>query len=353
MKFALLGCGSVANKHAHALNLIPEADLVAVCDISAEAARAFGEKNQVAYFDSPHAMMQKTKPDVVSILTPSGCHFKDIMELVRYKCNFLVEKPLTLRLDEADDAIIACHQAGNQLCVVKQNRCNKPIVKLKEAIDKGRFGKMVMGTIRLRWSRDQTYYDSKDWRGTWAYDGGVLTNQASHHLDMLCWLMGRIDSVQANIATRLADIEVEDTAGAVISFQNGALGIIEATTATRPKDMEGSISIMGEKGIVEIGGFFMNKLKTWEFEDQEPEDETIFTDWGENPSEWAWNHTEYIKTVIKSLVNRAAVPVDGLEARRSLELIHAMYESSETGKRVRLRFMPEHCRLGIINGHIG
>ena len=140
-----------------------------------------------------------------------------------------------------------------------------PVVQLKKALDQGRFGKLIMGTVRVRWCRTQEYYDQDPWRGSWEFDGGVLCNQASHHIDLLEWMMGDIESVFAKGLTALADIEAEDTAVAVLKFRSGALGIIEATTATRPKDLEGSISILGELGSVEIGGFAANELKTWNF----------------------------------------------------------------------------------------
>ena len=152
-----------------------------------------------------------------------------------------------------------------RLFVVKQNRFNVPVVKAREALEAGRFGKLVLGTVRVRWCRDQSYYDQDAWRGTWAQDGGVLANQASHHVDMLGWFMGPVESVHARSARALVDIEAEDTAVATLKFRNGALGIIEATGATRPKDLEGSLSVLGEGGTVEIGGFAVNEIRHWNF----------------------------------------------------------------------------------------
>jgi UDP-N-acetyl-2-amino-2-deoxyglucuronate dehydrogenase len=204
-----------------------------------------------------------------------------------------------------------------------------------------------MGTVRVRWCRPQAYYDAAAWRGTWAWDGGVLTNQASHHIDMLEWLMGDVDSVTAMTCTRLAKIEAEDTAVAILRFRNGALGVIEATTATRPKDLEGSISILGEKGSVVVGGFAMDRLDTWEFAEKQPEDERIFATHGQNPTEFAWNHAAYLRGVVETIHSGAKALVDGLEGRKSLELINALYESAEIGREVPLRFRPKRCRLGI------
>lgn len=179
-------------------------------------------------------------------------------------------------------------------------------------------------------------------------DGGVLTNQASHHIDMLVWMMGDVLSVMAMTSTSLANIEAEDTGVAILKFRNNALGIIEATTATRPKDLEGSISILGEKGSVEISGFFMNQLKIWNFSEQDPMDSFIFDNYGNVPDEPAWNHTEYFKNVVESLKSGKRALVDGLEARKSIELISAIYESNEIGKEIFLKFKPTRCRLGIL-----
>jgi len=167
------------------------------------------------------------------------------------------------------------------LFVVKQNRYNRPVLKLRQALDAGRFGKLSLGTVRVRWCRPQTYYDQDAWRGTWKDDGGVFANQASHHIDLLQWLMGPVESVQSYTATRLVDIEVEDLGLAILRFTSGALGVIEATTTARPKDLEGSLSILGERGAVVIGGFAVNRLETWNFDVPSPDDE--------NPQEWSQN----------------------------------------------------------------
>jgi predicted dehydrogenase len=219
--------------------------------------------------------------------------------------------------------------------------------KLREAIEKDRFGKLVMGTVRVRWCRPQAYYDQDPWRGTWELDGGVLTNQASHHVDLLEWMMGSVDSVFAMSRTALVDIEAEDTAVVLLRFSNGALGIIEATTATRPKDLEGSISIMGEKGTVEIGGFAVNQMKVWNFAEPEPSDDEVLSTHSVNPPDvYGFGHKEYYDHVVKSVREGSANLVDGLQGRRSLELINAIYESVETGKEVHLRFRPHRARLG-------
>jgi predicted dehydrogenase len=285
--------------------------------------------------------------DVVVVLTASGNHAKDVTELAKYGKHIVVEKPMSLTLNDADQMIHACDKAGIRLFVIKQNRFNVPIMKLKEAIDSGRFGKLVLGTVRVRWCRKQDYYDQNPWRGTWAMDGGVLTNQASHHIDLLEWMFGEVESVFAISSTALANIEAEDTAVVNIKFKNGALGIIEATTAVRPSDLEGSISVMGEGGSVIVGGFAANELKIWNFENEIPEDNEMFDKYSRNPeNEIGYAHQAYYEHVVDCINNNKQQLIDGLEGRKSLELINAIYESIETEKKVNVRFAPKFCKLG-------
>lgn len=348
--FALVGCGQIARKHAYAVhNYLNTGELVAFVDRDRERAEKFGAEYGAPAFSSIAEMMNAVgdRVGVISVLTPSGAHCENVLELARYGKPLVVEKPLALRLEDADRMIEACDKYGTRLFVVHQNRYNLPVVKAREALDEGRFGKLVLGTVRLRWTRDQAYYDSESWRGTWAHDGGVFMNQAAHHIDMLTWFMGNVESVRSMAATRLVEIEAEDTGVAVLQFSNGALGVLEATTATRPKDLEGSISILGERGSVVIGGFFMNELQTWNFADQDPGDDRVLEEFGKNPSGFAYNLGEYLKDVVEAIESKKAALVDGLEGRRSLELITALYESIENDADVQLRFRPRKCRLGI------
>ncbi len=354
LRFVLVGCGRIARKHAEVLTtaLNEEAELAAVCDIITDRAKSIGEKYHVPYFSSYDDMLGSIDADVVSILTESGNHARHTIDIVKkYRKHMVVEKPMALLLDDADQMIRSCDEAGAKLFVVKQNRYNLPVMKLREALEAGRFGKLVMGTVRLRWSRDQRYYDQDAWRGTWAMDGGVFANQASHHIDLLKWMLGNPVSVFAKGATQLVKIETEDTGAAVIVFENGAIGIVEATTAVRPKDLEGSISILGEKGAVEIGGFAVNEMKIWNFQDPLPGDEEILGKYCQNPPDiYGFGHIKYLQNVIDTVNNKEMALVDGLEGRKSLELISAVYESIETGKEVQLRFRPSRCRLGLANG---
>lgn len=354
LRFALVGCGRIAKKHAEVLagGHVAGGSLAAVCDTRSERARGFGERYQVPWFGDCHEMMEKVGSiDVVSVLTPSGYHAQNTLELAAYGKHLVVEKPMALTVDDADAMIEACDRAGVRLFVVKQNRYNRAVLRVREALEAGRFGRLVMGTVRVRWCRTQEYYDQDPWRGTWALDGGVFANQASHHVDLLEWMLGEPESVFAKSTTALVDVEVEDTGIAVLKFVNGALGLIEATNATRPRDLEGSLSILGEKGTAVVGGFAVNELVTWQFTDHQPDDDLARAECSERPPDvYGFGHIPYLEHVVSCIRGDTPALVDGLEGRRSLELISAIYESIETGREVRLRFRPEHCRLGIKGG---
>jgi UDP-N-acetyl-2-amino-2-deoxyglucuronate dehydrogenase len=350
LNFALIGCGNIARKHAHVLKAqVPGASIGAFVDLVPARAEKFSTEFGAPAFSSVSELIRTMgdRIDVFSVLTPSGAHCANVLELADYGRPIVVEKPLALRLDDADRMIEACDNHGVKLFVVHQNRYNLPIMRAHEALQQGRFGRLVLGTVRLRWTRDQAYYDSEAWRGTWAHDGGVFMNQAVHHIDMLSWFMGAVDSVRSLAATRLVKIECEDTGVAVIRFNSGALGVLEATTATRPKDLEGSISILGERGTVVIGGFFMNELVTWSFDHKLPIDERIFEDYAKNPPGLGYNLAGYLSDVVAAVRGEKPPVVDGLEGRKSLELITALYESIETNADVQVRFRPTKCRLGL------
>lgn len=350
IKVALVGCGRISKRHSELLGNkeIDGAGLVAVCDVVEEKARSIADSYGIPYFSDMNEMMESCDIDLVVVLTESGSHASHVIELSRYGKDVMVEKPMALTLDDADAMISACDENSCKLFVIKQNRFNVPVIKLREALEEGRFGRLILGTVRVRWARHQSYYDQADWRGTWAMDGGVLTNQASHHVDMLEWMMGDVESVFAKSCTALADIEAEDTAVVTVKFKNGALGIIEATTATRPTNLEGSISILGENGTVVIGGVAVNEMKTWVFENEKKEDGKVLTNYSVNPPNvYGFGHQEYYEHVVDCILNSKKSLVDGLEGRKSIELISAIYESIETGQEVFLRFRPEKCKLGM------
>src|SRR5260221_902937 len=350
IKFGLLGCGRIAKRHSELLGggHIDGARLVAVCDPIRTRADAVASKFGVPAIYEIDDFLARKDIDAVAMLTQSVLHPAYVIACAKAGTHVVVEKPMALRLQDADDMIRACDEAGVKLFIVKQNRFNVPVVKAREALEAGRFGRLILGTVRVRWCRDQSYYDQDDWRGTWAQDGGVLTNQASHQVDMLEWFFGDVVSVHARAITALARIETEDTAVATLKFRNGALGIIEATTAARPTDLEGSLSILGEKGTVEIAGFAVNQIRHWRFIDELASDKDVVEKFSVNPPNvYGFGHQAYYQHVIDCLINQRAALVDGLEGRKCLELISALYESIETGQAVALRFAPRLNRLGV------
>lgn len=350
IKFGIVGCGRIAKRHAEllGLNQIRNATLSAVCDIRQERAKTYGERFKIPFYTDMTEMMQKENLDVVSILTPSGMHAEHCLRLSSFKKHILVEKPMALSLADADAMIQSCQNNGIHLFVVKQNRFNVPVIKLRQELESGRFGKLIMGTVRVRWCRDQSYYDQDSWRGTWHLDGGAFTNQASHHVDLLQWMMGPVESVFAKTATQLVKTQTEDTGIALLKFKNGALGVIEATTACRPKDLEGSLSILGEGGSVEISGFAVNQMRHWNFTNSTQEDQNVIANYSVNPPNvYGYGHKAYLEHVVDCLQENKQVLVSGAEGRKSLELIHGIYESAFGNKEITFPFQNKFSPLGI------
>src|SRR6266545_7006116 len=348
-KTALVGCGRIGERHARILASSPESRLVGLVDSELAKAQSYARKHGGRPYAEIREMIAAESPDMLAVCTPSGVHAEGVIAASRAGVrNIVVEKPMALRLPDADAMIEACDESGGRLFVVQQNRYNLAIQKLREALEAGRFGRLVLGSARVRWCRRQDYYDQASWRGTWAMDGGVFSNQASHHVDMLAYMMGEVASVKAMAATRLVSIEAEDTGLALLRFSSGALGVIEATTAARPVDLEGSISILGQNGTVEVGGFAMNEMKVWRFADPLPEDEGVLERYRTNPPDvYGFGHHEYLNQAVRAIQTGAPAPIDGREGRKSLEVITAIYEASESGGPVAFPFTPRRSRLGV------
>lgn len=335
MQFGIIGCGRIAPEHIRALQEHRNAELTACADIDMDKATLVAKETGCrAYGDYREMLDAHPEIEVVSILTPSGLHPDQAIEVMKqYRRHVVVEKPMALVPEDAERMIACSKQAGVRLFVVKQNRFNRPVVKLRQALEAGRFGRVFMGTVRVRWMRDQAYYDLADWRGTRLLDGGVLSNQAIHHLDLLLWMLGDPVSVMAKTERYLVDIETEDTAVAIVTFASGATGLIEATTACRPDDLEGSLSVLGERGSVEIAGIAVNTLRHWRFPDGAADEEArLKTELAEKPGTvYGFGHARYLDAVIQSLQNDLPGPVDGTEGKRSIELLDAIYRSAESG----------------------
>ena len=322
-------------------------DLVGVCEVNEEKLQSVQIPPHVQKFTEIADLLQHCELDTAVILTESGNHVLHGIEVAKCGVNVVVEKPLATNLKDADYLIKVCSQQNVTLNVVKQNRFNPAVLKAKDALDSGMFGRLLMGSVRVRWCREQSYYDQANWRGTWRMDGGVLANQASHHIDLLEWFFGDVKSVCAIGANHLAQIEAVDTCNALVEFESGATGVVEATTATRPVDLEGSLSILGTDGAVEIGGFAVNELKTWRFRETALSDAEMKLVSTSPDSVYGFGHIEFYKQLINQFRTGKGNLVDGLEARRSLELITAIYESMETRRHVSLRFNPKISKFGL------
>ena len=335
-RVALVGCGRISANHFGAIAKVDGLELAAVCDIVEERARAAGEKNGVSWFASYDEMLAKSKSDIVVVATPSGLHPEHGVKAAESGKHVVTEKPMAISLSGADRLVAACDKAGVQLFVVKQNRLNAPVQLVKRAIDKGRFGKIYLANTTVRWARPQEYYDQASWRGTKKLDGGAFMNQASHYVDLIQWLGGPVESVVAKKATLARKIETEDTGVAVLKFASGAIGTIEVTMLTYPKNLEGSLTILGEKGTVKIGGTAVNKIEHWEFAVPDPDDELVASASTNPPNVYGYGHEGYYRNVTAVLRGEAKAETDGRAGRKSLELILAIYRAAETGTEVKL-----------------
>lgn len=336
VRIALVGCGRIAGSHFEAIAKIDGLSLVAVCDTVAERASAAADAQGVPGFTSYERMLREVESDAVAICTPSGLHPQQGVLAARAGRHVVSEKPMAISLSGADELVRACDDAGVHLFVVKQNRLNPPIQLLKRAMEKDRFGRIYLANTTVRWTRPQEYYDQAPWRGTWEFDGGAFMNQASHYVDLIQWLIGPVESVMAKTATLARRIEAEDTGIAVLRFRSGALGTIEVTMLTYPKNLEGSITILGEKGSVKIGGTAVNKVETWQFADYDDDDKLIEATATNPPNVYGFGHLPYYRNVLKVLRGEAVPDTDGRAGRKSLELILGIYESAKTGRDVPL-----------------
>ena len=337
IRFALVGCGRISANHIDALRAhAGRAELVAVCDPVAAARETAAARSGARAFDSFDAMLAGADFDVAVLATPSGLHPRQAITAARAGRHVLSEKPMATKWDEGMQMVRECREAGVKLFVVKQNRLNPTMQRLKRAVDGGRFGRIVMANVNVFWTRPQSYYDDAPWRGRWDMDGGAFLNQASHYVDMLDWLIGPVDSVHAYTATLARDIEAEDTGVMSLRLRSGALASINVTMLTHGKNFEGSITILGERGTARIGGVAVNKIEHWQFETPLPEDAEVADTSYAPTSVYGFGHPLYYDNVIATLRGEGAAQVDGYEGLRSLEVVIAAYRSARDGVRVGL-----------------
>jgi len=337
IRIALVGCGRIANNHFDAIqNHADSVELVDVCDInSAALAQAVSRTNANGH-NNLTDLLKSTTADLVVLTTPSGLHPEQTIQVAAAGLHVMTEKPMATRWHDGVRMVKACDEAGVRLFVVKQNRRNATLQMLKKAIQQNRFGKVYSVALNVFWTRPQEYYDSANWRGTWEFDGGAFMNQASHYIDLLHWLIGPVESVMAYTATLARNIEVEDSGVAAIRWRSGAMGTLNVTMLTYPRNMEGSITVLGEKGTVRIGGVAVNEITTWEFADSQLEDSLITDSNYQTTSVYGFGHPLYYQNVIEVMRGEAEPETDGREGLVTLELLIAMYLSSRDGRRVAL-----------------
>ena len=349
-----MGCGRISRNHIQAIAAHHQrAELVAICDTQAErlehaqeliaeaAVEYPGDGTTPAQYNSYSELLSavqanRTKLDLVVLATPSGLHPGQVIAAAEAGLHVCTEKPMATRWADGVAMVKACDQAGVHLFVVKQNRFNSTLKLVKRQLQAGRFGKLAMVAVNVFWQRPQSYYDQDDWRGTWEFDGGALMNQASHYVDLLDWLIGPVESVSASIATLGRAIEVEDTAALQLRWRNGALGTMAVTMLTYPKNIEGSITVLGETGTVKIGGPAVNQIEHWAFSDKCPDDAEVEQASYQTTSLYGIGHLPYYANMLDALRGKNGALCNGREGLRSLELLIGAYRSARDGRTVKL-----------------
>ena len=341
MNYALIGCGRISPNHIAAAKA-NKLNIVAICDIvtdnMVDKKVKFELPDSVKMYTDYKEMLQQEKIELVAIATESGKHAQIALDCIDAGCNVIIEKPIALSLADADRIIEKSEEKGVKVCECHQNRFNKSIQKIRDAVDKKRFGKMFYGTAHIRWCRDHEYYDRASWRGTWEQDGGALMNQCIHNIDLLRWMMGdEIDEV-AGMTDRLHHdyIEAEDLGIALIKFKNGAYGIVEGTTNVYPKNLEETLYLFGEKGTVKAGGQSVNIIEEWNFSDMLDDPDEVKAQYHEAPPNvYGFGHTPLYADVIEAVQTDRAPYVDARAGKRALELVLAIYQSAATGSIVK------------------
>ena len=338
-KIAVIGCGKVSLKHFKAINYLEKKrkiKLTAICDPDKKKLNYLNFKKSVKKYNSINKLLEKEHFDIVSILSPSGHHFKNVTQCVKSAKTIIVEKPIALKVSDAKKMISICNKNKTKLYVVLQNRLNPAVVFAKEIIKKNKIGKIFLTTVRLRWSRDKKYFKSAKWRGTWRYDGGVIANQCSHHIDLLQWISGKPTSVIAKtIKAQDTNNKVEDTAISIIKYKDTKkLGLIEATIATRPNDLEGSISILGTRGSIILDGFNASKIKTFNCNNTSKTQEKKFSKTIKLINSSKVNgHLNFYKNILNSKKFKKKI-INNYDGISSLKIINAIYKSSFESREV-------------------
>lgn len=349
LKVALIGCGRIAGHHARSIAAVDGIDLAAVCDLDITKAEAYAEACGVPAFNDYRRMLDAVADiDIAAVITPSGMHFEHGMELLEdFGKHIVIEKPTFMRPSQLRDAYAKADAKGLKILPVFQNRYNKAVQRVKAALDSGELGDVRLVSVRLRWCRPQRYYDLAPWRGTFSHDGGALTNQTIHHVDLLRHLGGDVSRVSATMRTLGAEIEVEDTTVATMDYESGAVGALESTTAARPDDFEASISFVCSEGMAQIGGIAVNELQVFTPDPAacvaNSED---FKGIEGHGAVYGFGHTEMYRDIVADFAGVAPYPVDRNDCLATLNLLHAFYRSDESGGWVEVEGNAESTRLG-------
>ncbi len=355
IKVALIGCGRIAGHHCRSIDAVDGIELAAVCDLEIDKANDYANTFSIPAFHNYRTMLETVEDiDLVAIITPSGMHFEHGIEiLTNYKKHIVMEKPTFMRPGQLIDAYAKAESIGKRIFPVFQNRYNKAVQRVKSALENGELGDIRTVSVRLRWCRPQRYYDLAPWRGTFSHDGGALTNQTIHHIDLLRYLGGEVQQVNAIMRTLGAEIEVEDTTVATMAYKNGAVGALESTTSARPDDFEASISFVCSEGLAQIGGIAVNDLQIFT---PSPDDCALYSEDFKNfngpGAVYGFGHLEMYRDIVADLQGVSTYPVDKHDCLATLKLLHAFYRSDEEGGWVDVASEKQSERLGRTNDAI-
>lgn len=342
MRYALIGCGRISPNHIAAA-IANELEIVGLCDLDLKNVKdkmaKFKLSSSIHQYTDYKEMLDKEKPELVAIATESGKHAAIALDCIEAGCNLIIEKPIALSLEDADKIIKKAEEKNVKVCACHQNRFNKSVQKIREALEMGRFGRMFYGTAHIRWNRGYEYYSRAKWRGTWEQDGGALMNQCIHNIDLLRWMMGDEVEEVFGMTDRLNHpyIDAEDMGIAIVKFKGGSYGIVEGTTDIYPQNLEETLYLFGEKGTVKAGGQSVNVIEEWRFADMLDDPQEVKARFHENPPNvYGYGHTPLYRDVIEAVQDDRAPYVDAAAGKRALELVLAIYKSAYEGCKVKL-----------------
>lgn len=343
IKVLLFGCGRIVSKHIQSIKKLGKKfDIIGLCDLDPKKVKFFSKKLKVPGFLNIDDALKNLKPDLVSILTPSGLHYEHAMKIIKHRINIIIEKPMCLKIRHGEEIQKLAKKNKTRVFVVMQNIFNAPVEKITKDIKSNKFGKIFHSSVAVKWRRDQRYYDQSKWRGTWHLDGGVISNQASHHVDLMRRVMGDPIEVYAIAKKHLSKIQCEDTALVIVKFKGGKTGIIEATTAMRPKDIEGSLSIMGEKGSAKVGGFALNQIDYYNLQNN-----INLSKYKTNPKNvYGYGHVKFYQHVYESIKKNLKSEFDAYESNKTVKFLNMIYRSIETKNKINLKKNINSIKLG-------